>query len=167
MAKSRAELAYEKALEIYDVRKEVTDARERLKDASDALERLEDEHEALVNGDVTTVAKPAKRKPTAERTQGATKQDNDDATGVFANIGSLDDVKASIINLLRGEAGRKLSAGYIAKSLDIDGAIASKALTKMTGLQTEGAKRGKKYWVIPEIEDANNYDESSAEHSDE
>jgi len=67
------------------------------------------------------------------------------------NEEGLRNVQANILMVLRGLApGSSMTARKLAKELHTETAYVSQALAKMTGLESEGAKSGKAYWVAQE-----------------
>lgn len=158
---TRTEAAYQKALEIYDARKELEDKREAVKEAEALVKRLEEEHRALVeDGTTEPVAKTEKpkreRKPRSDKgSKVPAKLDDDgnpicsDTQGVYPNAGSLDDVKASVIAQMRADESVWWSVTDLSKTLGIDSKLVSKAVSSFSGIEDNGLqKRAKKYRLV-------------------
>ena len=167
---TRAKRAYEKGLELYDALQALEVAKEHLADAEKFAATLEAEHAALVNGEPIAVTPPEEKRPRKDALDKVLAElDEDDAHAIAI---SLDDVKASILLLLRGSAGTRRGAGAIAKATGIDVKLVSKALAQMTDICRDGTKRAKVYWVdagpvdsadvdLPEVDtdDTNDFDD--------
>lgn len=64
-----------------------------------------------------------------------------------------DDVKASLLALLRTSAGERLNVTALAKHTGFEPKDISAVIGKLDGIQTEGKKRAKVYWLEPENTD--------------
>jgi hypothetical protein len=86
-------------------------------------------------------------KPTKERKPRTPKADKAPETtgGVYANVGSLDDIKASILMLMRDDPDGWFGVTDLAKSIGCDSKLVSKAIVKLSVEDNGGNKRAKKY----------------------